>query len=188
MKNLTLLLSALTIVGTGSLLVISTVTPTVANAAKYKPQASCPSGYTLKKGLRGATCIMTTSRTPSCPSRQTKKVKSIGKDKCQRLPTEMIKNPECKVGTGNFQRNWQINHVRGQDNCTHKTKQKGVKRLKCSGNSYSLVIDKNNNTDQCVKSSGRVVSTNITCRTGETHKTKGTDQCETKRETRPTFN
>lgn len=181
MKNIKLLIPALIVIGSATLLSQSAFATNW-----YAPR--CTSGALKNKVASNKFhCKATTSRVPSCPSGKTKKQKNIGKDKCESLPSEQIKTAECKVGTGNLQKNWKKNVKNGADNCTHKTKNKGVKPLKCSGSGYALVVDKSGKTDKCVKSTGSVVSTNISCNTGETHKTSGLDKCEKTTESKPIF-
>ncbi len=180
MKNFKKILSVLAILG------MATIYTSVSAANWYAPRCN---GGTLKNKLGTSQfhCKTTTSRTPSCPSGKTKKVKSVGKDKCESVSSGSTKNAVCNVGVGNNKNNWRKNVKRGADNCTHKTKNKGVKPLKCSGAGYALSVDRSGNTDKCVKGSTSVVSTTISCNSNETHKTGGTDKCERTTETRPIF-
>lgn len=180
MKNLKKLLSVLAILG------VATIFTSVSATNWYAPK--CNSG-TLKSqiGSNKFHCKTTASRTPSCSSGKVKKINSIGKDKCESISSGTVKTAECKVGAGNLQKNWQKNIKSGADNCTHKTKSKGVKPLKCSGSSYSLVVNHAGNVDKCVKGSTSVISTTIACYSSETHKTSGTDKCEKTTESKPVF-
>ena len=180
MKNFKKILSVLAILG------MATIYTSVSAANWYAPRCN---GGTLKNklGTNQFHCLTTTNRAPTCPAGQTKKVKNIGKDKCEFVSSGSTKNAVCNVGLGNNPNNWKKNIRNGADNCTHKTKNKGVKPLKCSGAGYALSVDNSGNRDKCVKGSARVISTNIACRVGETHKTGGADKCEKTRKTKPVF-
>jgi len=180
MKNFKTILSVLAILGA------TTIFTSVSAENWYAPRCN---GGTLKNklGTNQFHCVTTTSRTPNCPRGSTKKIKDVGRDKCELVSSGSTKNAECNVGIGNNKNNWKKNIKNGADNCTHKTQNKGVKLLKCSGPGYALAIDYSGNNDVCVKGSTRVVSTTIACRAGETHKTSRTDKCERTSKTRPVF-
>lgn len=180
MKTLRLVLLSILAMGTLSF-------TSSASAGWYTPR--CTSGDLKVKPIVGRTdqyhCKKTVNRTPSCPSGYTKKKDNIGKDKCEKVSSQ-TKAAQCKLGALDNKNNWRINRRNGPDNCTHKTKNKGQKPLKCTGSGYSLSVDKSGRNDMCVKSGG-VTRTTISCRSGETHKTSGLDVCQSVTETRPTF-
>jgi len=180
MKTFRLLLLSLLAMGTLSF-------TSSASAGWYTPR--CTSGQLKVKPIIGKTdqyhCIKTVSRIPSCPSGYSKKTDAIGKDKCEKVSSQ-TKAAQCKLGVLDNKNNWRINRRNGADNCTHKTKNKGQKPLKCTGAGYSLSVDRQGNRDMCVKSGG-VSRTTVSCRSNETHRKAGVDKCESVTETRPTF-
>ncbi|RTZ63875.1 MAG: hypothetical protein DSZ29_06245 [Aquificaceae bacterium] len=149
----------------------------------------CTSGVLKVKPRVGRTdqyqCKRTVNRTPSCPAGYTKKTDPLGKDKCEKFAIQ-VKPAVCKLGVLDNKNNWRIHRQNGADYCTHKTKNKGQKPMKCTGGGYSLSIDNSGNRDRCVKSSGKVTSV-VTCRAGETHKKNGVDVCQSVTVTRPAF-
>lgn len=143
-----------------------------------KKDVECSSGYSLTIDYVGKdSCKKSEVEYAECPSGYTQRVSSLGKDKCQKVDTD-VESPKCDLKIGEFQSNWDIVKVSGNDYCEHEDKSsKGIRSLKCESNSYGVQVDYSGNTDKCVNES-ELIEKDITCPSGYDHKVSGTDTCE----------
>jgi hypothetical protein len=151
----------------------------------YTPNCDFNGGELKSRSNNRYHCERTNSRTPRCQNGYTKKVKATSKDDCERVTSE-VKAPKCKLSAGQNQNNWRIVVTGGLDHCVHKTKNKGQKALKCAGSGYNISQNYQGNTDKCIKA-GQVQKINVSCNANETHRTSGTDKCETTQYLKPRF-